>query len=109
MTTTLKTKLNKLPANRRKKIYKRANELIEREMTLRDLRRALELTQTDLSSKLHMNQEAISRLERRSDILLSTLISYVKAMGGELNITVDFPNRPSVKVKGFEEIGLSKK
>ncbi len=109
MATTLKTNLNKLPAARRKKVYKRAKELIVKEMTLRDLRKALELTQADLSSKLHMNQEAISRLERRSDVLLSTLVSYVEAMGGELSITAEFPNRPPVKVKGFEEIGVGKK
>ena len=64
-----------------------------------------ELTQASLSSKLHMNQEAISRLERRSDLLLSTLISYIEAMGGELNITAKFPHRPPIKVTGFEGIG----
>lgn len=106
MTTTLRSKLKKLPAARRKKINKRAKELIAEEMTLRDLRKALELTQADLSEKLHMKQEAISRLERRSDLLLSTLISYIEAMGGELNITAKFPHRPPVKVTGFEDIGL---
>jgi len=67
MTTTLRSKLKKLSAARRKKINKRTKELIAEEMTLRDLRKALELTQADLSEKLHMKQEAISRLERRSD------------------------------------------
>ena len=104
MTTTLKSRLKKLPAARQKKITKRAKELIAQEMTLRDLRKALELTQADISSKLHMNQEAVSRLERRSDLLLSTLISYIKAMGGELNLTAKFPNRPPVKLSGFEDI-----
>ena len=104
MTTTLRSKLKKLPAARRKKINKRAKELIAEEMTLRDLRKALELTQADLSSKLHMKQEAISRLEQRSDLLLSTLVSYIRAMGGELDITAKFPNRPPIKVSGFENI-----
>jgi DNA-binding XRE family transcriptional regulator len=97
-------KLKKLPVGRRKKINKRVKELIAKEMTLRDLRKALELTQADLGSKLHMNQEAISRLERRSDLLLSTLISYIKAMGGELNIIARFPHRPPITVTGFESI-----
>src|SRR3990167_11241293 len=96
MTTTLKNRLKTLPATRRKKITKRAKELIAQEMTLRDLRKALELTQANISSKLHMNQEAVSRSERRSDLLLSTLISYIKAMGGELNLTAKFPDRKSV-------------
>jgi len=106
MTTTLRSKLRKLPLVRRKKINSRAKELIVEEMTLRDLRKALELTQADLSKKLHVKQEAISRLERRSDLLFSTLVSYIEAMGGELNIIAKFPHRPSVKVTGFEDIGL---
>lgn len=106
MTTTLRSKLRKLPSARRKKINSRAKELIAEEMTLRDLRKALELTQADLSAKLHMKQEAISRLERRSDLLLSTLVSYIEAMGGQLNITAKFPHRPPIKVTGFEDIGL---
>jgi transcriptional regulator with XRE-family HTH domain len=104
MTNTLANKLKSLPAVRQKKINKRAKELIEEEMTLRDLRKTLELTQAEMSNKLHMKQEAISRLERRSDLLLSTLISYIEAMGGKLNITAKFPNRPPIKVMGFEEI-----
>lgn len=104
MTNTLKNRIKKLPAARRNKISKRAKELIAQELTLRDLRKALELTQADVSSKLHMKQEAISRLERRSDILLSTLVSYIKAMGGELNLTAKFPNRPAITLRGFEDI-----
>ena len=104
MTKTLKDKIKKLPTERKNKISKRAKELIAEELTLQDLRKALELTQADVSTKLHMKQEAISRLERRSDILLSTLVSYIKAMGGELNLTAKFPNRPEVKLKGFEDI-----
>ncbi len=102
--TTLRNKLKKLSITRRKRINKRAKELIAEEMTLRDLRKALELTQADLGSKLHMNQEAISRLERRSDLLLSTLVSYIEAMGGELNIIAKFPHRPPIAVTGFESI-----
>lgn len=102
--TTLNTKLKKLPASRRNKIRKRSKELIAKEMTLRDLRKALALTQAAMSTKLHMNQEAISRLERRSDLMLSTLVSYIKAMGGELNLTAKFPNRPPIKLSGFEDI-----
>ncbi len=106
MTTTLQDKLKKLSTRRQKKINERAEELITEELTLRDLRKALELTQADLSDKLHMKQEAISRLERRSDLLLSTLVSYIHAMGGELNIIAKFPNRPPIKITRFEDIGI---
>lgn len=104
MAILLKNKLKTLSASRQKKVKKRAKELVADEMTLRDLRKALELTQMDISSKLHMKQEAISRLERRSDLLLSTLISYIEAMGGELNLTAKFPNRPPIKLSGFKDI-----
>jgi uncharacterized protein YehS (DUF1456 family) len=96
MTNTLSRKIKSLPAKRQKKISKRAKELIAEEMTLRDLRIACEFTQVDISAKLRMKQEAVSRLERRSDLLLSTLISYIEAMGGELQITAKFPNRVAV-------------
>ena len=104
MGSTLKSKLKMLPKVRQEKIAHRAKELISEEMTLRDLRKALDLTQVEVSSKLHMNQEAVSRLERRSDFLLSTLTSYIKAMGGELSLMAEFPNRPPVKIHGFQEI-----
>ncbi len=104
MTTTLKNKLKKLSPARRRKINSRAKELISKEMALGDLRKALHLTQTAMSSKLHMNQESISRLERRSDLLLSTLVSYIKAMGGELKLIAKFPNRPPIILRGFKDI-----
>lgn len=104
ITITLHDMLKKLPSKRRKKINARAKQLIAEELTLRDLRKALELTQADLSDKLHMKQEAISRLERRSDLLLSTLTAYIHAMGGELNIIAEFPNRPPIKIAGFGDI-----
>lgn len=104
MTNTLKSRLKKISISRQKKIKKRAETLIAEEMTLRDLRKALELTQADISSKLHMKQEAISRLERRSDLLLSTLISYIRAMGGELSLTAKFPNRPPIRLGGLGDI-----
>ena len=106
MVSTLKDKIKKMPIIRQKRITHRAKELIAQEMTLRDLRKAHELTQVDMSSKLHMKQEAISRLERRSDVLLSTLAPYIKAMGGELQLMAKFPNRPPVKLTGFEDIAM---
>lgn len=104
MATTLKTQLKKLSAERQKKITRRSKSLIEQEITLQDLRKALDLTQLEISTKLHINQEAVSRLERRSDLLLSTLTSYIEAMGGQLNLMVEFPNRSPMKLTGFEQI-----
>ena len=105
MATTLRSKLKKLSAAKQTNIKCRAAELIAEEVTLSELRKALELTQVDLSKKLHVNQEAISRLEKRTDLLLSTLVNYIKAMGGELKLIATFPNRPPVNLTGLYQLG----
>lgn len=104
MGATLDKKIQGLSKKRQAKIQARTQELLAEEMTLRDLRNALELTQQAVSEKLHMKQDGISRLERRSDLLLSTLRDYIHAMGGELKIAAEFPNRPPVLLKGFSDI-----
>ena len=104
MARTLNDKINALPKDRQASIQSRANELMAEEMTLRDLRKALQKTQVDLSSSLHMKQDGISRLEGRSDMLISTLAKYIKAMGGSLKLTAEFPNRPPVTIQSLKEI-----
>lgn len=106
MPISLEDKLKKLPASRQKSIEKRAKELIAEEMTLRDLRIAMEKTQQELCELLHMKQDGISRLERRSDMLLSTLEKYVEALGGTITITAQFPDRAPVIIKHVHDIGL---
>jgi len=104
MSTTLKSKLDKIPDKRRKNIQSRAAELIEEEMSLVKLRHALKLTQERVAENLSMRQEGISRLEKRSDLLLSTLRNYINAMGGDLNLIVEFPDRKPIKLHGLGEI-----
>lgn len=105
MATTLQSKLKKLGKIKQTKIKRRAEELIAEEVTLCQLRKALALTQADLSKKLHVNQEAISRLEKRTDLLLSTLVNYIQAMGGELTLVAKFPNRSPLHLTGLYELG----
>lgn len=83
-----------LPASRQTRIEKRAQELT----TLRDLRIAVEKTQAELAAALGVGQDTISRLEKRSDMLLSTLRHYVESMGGTLELVARFPNRPPVAI-----------
>lgn len=73
------------------KIEAETNRLRE-EMTLQELREALHIQQGELGELLGIKQAAVSRMERRNDILLSTLRKAVEAMGGELIITARFPN-----------------
>ena len=91
--------LGNVPLKRRAKIESRAAELA----TLRDLRLAPLHTQQDLAQALGVGQDAISRLEQRSDMLLS-LRRYVEAMGGQLELVASFPNRPSVKLSRFADV-----
>jgi DNA-binding XRE family transcriptional regulator len=83
-----------LPSKRRTAIKARAGELA----TLKDLRQAALQTQQDLAAALGVGQDTISRLEKRSDMLLSTLRRYVEAMGGRLELVAQFPNRPPVVI-----------
>lgn len=83
-----------LPAKRHVRINDRAMELA----TLKDLRKAAEQTQEDLAAALGVGQDTISRLEKRSDMLLSTLRHYVESMGGKLELVAQFPNRPPVVI-----------
>ncbi len=83
-----------LPAKRRAAVEARASNLA----TLKDLRRAVEQTQQDLAVTLGVGQDTISRLEKRSDMLLSTLRRYVEAMGGKLELVAQFPDRPPMVI-----------
>ena len=104
MTRSLNDKMKTLSLDRQNSIQERADELIAEEMTLRDLRLALKKTQEDLGAVLHMKQDGISRLEKRSDMLISTLNKYIHAMGGTLKLTAEFPDRPSVEIHGIADI-----
>ena len=89
MARSLDQVIASLPAKRRANIERRANELA----TLKDLRQAVERTQEELAARLGVGQDTVSRIERRSDILLSTLRRYVEAMGGELELVARFAHR----------------
>ena len=100
---TLDQKMKGLSAARRKKIEARAAALIAEEMTLQELRRARKLTQVRMAKTLGITQDGVSRLEKRTDLLLSTLRKTVKAMGGNLSLVAEFPDRPAVVLSGIAE------
>ena len=104
MGKTLKEKLEELSPERQQKIAEESNLLIAEEMTRQQLRQALKLTQEQMAELLQVDQGNISRLEQRTDLMLSTLRKYVAAMGGELKLVVEFPNRPPVTLVGISEI-----
>ena len=105
MATNVDDKIKKLSPAQRKKVEARAAQLIAEEMTLRELRHARKLTQVRMAKALGINQDSVSRLERRSDLLLSTLRKTVKALGGNLSLVAEFPDRAPVVLSGIAEDG----
>jgi transcriptional regulator with XRE-family HTH domain len=85
-----------LPAARRAKIATRAQTLVAEELALQHLRKARRLTQQRMAKLLGIGQDSVSRIETRSDLLLSTLRTYVEAMGGSLKLVVEFPDSVAV-------------
>ena len=73
-------------------------EINSRQATLRRLREARALTQSTVAELLDMDQSEVSRLERRSDMLLSTLRRFVEATGGEMHIVVSYPDGGPVEL-----------
>ena len=103
MPITLKDKMKELSPAQRKKVEARAAELIAEEMTLRELRHARKLTQVKMAKTLGVTQDSVSRLEKRSDLLLSTLKKTVQAMGGNLSLVAEFPDRRPVVLSSIGE------
>ncbi len=73
------------------------------EMSLHQLRKARELTQTKIAEELHMGQGDVSKLERRTDMYVSTLAGYLQAVGADLEIRAVFPDGRAVKITQFSE------
>src|ERR1700688_1884513 len=93
--------INKLTRAQRRKVEARAAQLIAEEMTLRELRRARKITQQKIAKSLNIGQEGVSKIERRSDLLISTLRRTVEAMGGSLSLLSKFPDRYPVVWSGI--------
>lgn len=71
------------------------------EMPLQELRKARELSQEAIAETLDMKQASVSKLERRTDMYISSLRSFIEAMGGELDIIAKFPEG-SVRITQFQ-------
>ena len=101
---TLEQKLKEISPKRQEKIKARTRELVAREMSLRELRHAVSKTQKTVARTLNMGQDGVSRLEKRSDLLLSTLRNYVEAVGGSLTLVAQFPDQEPIAIGGLGEI-----
>ena len=93
---------DKMPADSRARSEKEFTKMLA-EMPLHKLREARQLTQATLAKTLDVNQSEVSRIEHRADVYVSTLASYIEAMGGELEIRAIFPDGEAVKITQFAE------
>jgi transcriptional regulator with XRE-family HTH domain len=102
MAKSFKLLQEKMSPEARDRAWAKAEGMI-REMALDELRAALDLTQEQLADVLGVNQAAISKVERRSDMFISTLRKIIEAMGGELEIRAILPDGV-VRINQFAEI-----
>jgi Helix-turn-helix domain len=99
--TNLERIRKQLSPARRKKIEARAAQLIAEEVTLQELRHARKLTQVRMAKAFGIGQGGVSRLEKRADLMISTLRKTVEAMGDTLSLVAEFPGREPVVLSGI--------
>ena len=102
MATSFRKLREKMDPERQERIRKRTEEMLA-ELPLQELRQARALSQQELAEVLGLNQATISKLERRTDMYLSSLRRFVEAMGGELEISAKFPEG-KVLIQLFEDL-----
>ena len=93
----------RMAPERQRQAHERAERLLAR-MPLQELRQARALTQVALAQRLKSTQAQVSKLERRTDMYVSSLRDYVEAMGGALEIVARFPDG-AVRITQFATIG----
>lgn len=98
MAKTLSEVMKALPKERRQRIEAETAREMAEIMSLRDVRKAFHKSQESVAKALDMEQESVSRIERRADLLLSTMRKYVAAMGGNLKLIAEFPDRPPIQI-----------
>lgn len=94
--------LGRMTEDAKAKVEARSTELIQQERTLREIRESLEMSQGFVAKALGVEQAAVSRMERRTDMYVSNLRKYLKAMGAEIEIIARFPGHPPVRVSQFD-------
>jgi len=74
-----------------------------RDMPLQELRQARGLSQKALADILHVQQPSIAKMEKRTDMYISTLRNHIEAMGGQLDIVARFPDG-AVRISNFSDL-----
>src|SRR5882757_4027484 len=96
--------INALPKRRRERIDARYRELKDEVESLRALREAAGKAQADIAAALKIKQPSVSKIEKQTDMYLSTLRSYVEAIGGKLDLVVRLPSRRAIRLNRLGEM-----
>ncbi len=104
MPVTLEEMMARLPADERKEILERAEELKREYRALQKLRKTLGKSQAAVARKMGVSQPSVAQMEKRKDWMLSTLASYVEALGGKLRLVVELPGQPAIHLDGVEDL-----
>ena len=105
MGTPIRKIIDRMPAERQARIRAKADVYIREYASLAALRKDLGITQEDIARHQGIKQVNISNLEKRHDMLISTLQRYVEALGGELEIRIRIPPDGMIRMKGLGESG----
>lgn len=104
MGRTLDQVIAELPPERRERVEARYQELKREVEGLRELRELAGKAQAEVASALNIKQPSVSKIEKQADMYLSTLRSYVEAIGGELELTVRLPERPALRIQHLGDV-----
>jgi transcriptional regulator with XRE-family HTH domain len=93
-----------LPPERRERVEARYQELRQEVEGLRELRQIAGKAQADIATALNIKQPSVSKIEKQADMYLSTLRSYVEAIGGQLELTVKLPERAALRIHHLGDV-----
>lgn len=96
--------LASLPEDRRLRVETRAQVLMDEVESLGELRRVAGKAQIDIASALNVKQPSISKIEKQTDMYLSTLRSYIEAVGGKLELVIRLPSRAPLRLERLGDI-----
>ncbi|WP_433951957.1 XRE family transcriptional regulator [Brevundimonas diminuta] len=96
-----------LPRDQQEQIEARYQELKQEVEGLREMRQIAGKAQEDIAAALKIKQPSVSKIEKQADMYLSTLRSYVEAIGGKLELTVNLPGRPAIRLQRLSDGNFS--
>ncbi|HEU4968870.1 XRE family transcriptional regulator [Sphingomonas sp.] len=104
MGRTLDEMMSALPEARRRKIEARSAELVAEVEGLKALRQLAELSQEEMAAVLKIKQPSVHKIEKQTDLYLSTLRRYVEAAGGKLELRVELPGKGVMRLEGVGDL-----